>query len=293
MNLVKAFVDNPVKVSVGALLIAIFGGIAMFSMPKQLTPEVETPMVMVSTRWPGASPQEIEREIVLEQEEQLKSVPGMIKMSSTCRNSSSEIELEFAVGTNLQEAVVQVSTRLQQVRQYPVDALEPVIETRSSTDSSIARLVLSARPPTVEVIRDFGKQHPALQEDLEYVASAMNSALRVYRLRQVYNERSKEFPTLKDLLPPDIDLMKLRRFTEDVVEARLERVTGVSDVYTYGGLEEELEIVIDPEALAVRQLTVHDVLEALRGQNKDTSGGDIWEGKRRWVIRTLGQFRDT
>ena len=293
MNLVKAFVDNPVKVSVGALLIAIFGGIAMFSMPKQLTPEVETPMVMVSTRWPGASPQEIEREIVLEQEEQLKSVPGMIKMSSTCRNSSSEIELEFAVGTNLQEAVVQVSTRLQQVRQYPVDALEPVIETRSSTDSSIARLVLSARPPTVEVIRDFGKQHPALQEDLEYVASAMNSALRVYRLRQVYKERSKEFPTLKDLLPPDIDLMKLRRFTEDVVEARLERVPGVSDVYTYGGLEEELEIVIDPEALAVRQLTVHDVLGALRGQNKDTSGGDIWEGKRRWVIRTLGQFRDT
>ena len=70
-----------------------------------------------------------------------------------------------------------MSTRLQQVRQYPVDALEPVIETRSSTDSSIARLVLSARPPTVEVIRDFGKQHPALQEDLEYVANAMNSAL--------------------------------------------------------------------------------------------------------------------
>ena len=145
MNLIKAFVDNPVKVTVGALLVAIFGGIAMFSMPKQLTPEVETPMVMVSTRWPGASPQEIEREIILEQEEQLKSVEGMIKMSSTCRNSSAEIELEFAVGTNLQEAVVQVSSRLQQVRQYPVDAQEPVIETRSTSDSSIARLVLSAR----------------------------------------------------------------------------------------------------------------------------------------------------
>ena len=80
MNPIKAFVDNPVKVTVGALLVAIFGGIAMFSMPKQLTPEVETPMVMVSTRWPGASPQEIEREIILEQEEQLKSVAGMIKI---------------------------------------------------------------------------------------------------------------------------------------------------------------------------------------------------------------------
>ena len=292
MNLIKAFVDNPVKVTVGALLVAIFGGIAMFSMPKQLTPEVETPMVMVSTRWPGASPQEIEREIILEQEEQLKSVEGMIKMSSTCRNSSAEIELEFAVGTNLQEAVVQVSSRLQQVRQYPVDAQEPVIETRSTSDSSIARLVLSARPPTVKAIQEFAVDHPALKTELAYVASAMNSALRVYRLREVYKQRGKEFPGLKEILPPDIDLMKLRRFTEDVVEARLERVPGVSDVYTYGGLEEELEIVLDPEALAIRQLTVLDVLTALRGQNKDTSGGDIWEGKRRWVIRTLGQFRD-
>ena len=292
MNLVKVFVENPVKVTVGALLLAIFGGIAMFSMPKQLTPEVETPMVLVSTRWPGASPQEIEREIILEQEEQLKSVEGMIKMSSTCRNSSADIELEFSVGTNLQEAVVQVSTRLQQVRQYPVDAQEPVIETRSTSDSSIARLVLSAKPPTIAKIREFGKQHPKLKQDLDYVASAMNSALRVYRLRQVYKDRGKAFPELKEILPPDIDLMKLRRFTEDVVEARLERVPGVSDVYTYGGLEEELEIVMNPDALAVRQLTVLDVLEALRGQNKDTSGGDIWEGKRRWVIRTLGQFRD-
>lgn len=293
MNLIKAFVDNPVKVTVGALLVAIFGGIAMFSMPKQLTPEVETPMVMVSTRWPGASPQEIEREIILEQEEQLKSVEGMIKMSSTCRNSSGEIELEFAVGTNLQEAVVQVSSRLQQVRQYPVDAQEPVIETRSTSDSSIARLVLSARPPTVQAIREFAEEHPSLREELEYVSSAMNSALRVYRLREVFKQHGKKVPELKKILPPDIDLMKLRRFTEDVVEARLERVPGVSDVYTYGGLEEELEIVIDPEALAIRQLTVLDVLQALRGQNKDTSGGDIWEGKRRWVIRTLGQFRDS
>ena len=138
-------------------------------MPKQLTPEVETPMVMVSTRWPGASPQEIEREIVLEQEEQLKSVPGMIKMSSTCRNSSSEIELEFAVGTNLQEAVVQVSTRLQQPA-ISGRRLEPVIETRSSTDSSIPdSSFLPVRLPWNSVT---SVNSTALQEDLEYVASA-------------------------------------------------------------------------------------------------------------------------
>ena len=93
MNLVKVIVDNPVKVTVGALLIALFGSIAMVNMPKQLTPEVENPVILIRTRWPGASPQEVEREIVLEQEEQLKSVEGMIKMSSECSDSNASISL--------------------------------------------------------------------------------------------------------------------------------------------------------------------------------------------------------
>ena len=53
MNLVKVIIDNPVKVTVGALLVALFGSIAMVNMPKQLTPEVENPVILIRTRWPG------------------------------------------------------------------------------------------------------------------------------------------------------------------------------------------------------------------------------------------------
>ena len=52
-----------------------------------------------------------------------------------------------------------------------------------------------------------------------------------------------------------------------------------------------MQVIVDPEELAARQLTIDDVRMALRGQNADTSGGDFWEGKRRYVVRTLGQFR--
>ncbi len=69
MNLIDAFVKSPVKVAVGVLLVTLFGVVALMSMPMQLTPEVQTPTITVETRWPGASPQEVEREIVLEQEE--------------------------------------------------------------------------------------------------------------------------------------------------------------------------------------------------------------------------------
>ncbi len=77
MHLIQACVNNPVKVIVGVLLVALFGAISLFRMPMQLTPEVQIPTLSVETRWPGASPQEIEREIVQEQEEQLQSVEGL------------------------------------------------------------------------------------------------------------------------------------------------------------------------------------------------------------------------
>ena len=88
MKLFEQFIDNPVKVSVGVLIVALFGSISMVTMPKQLIPAVQNPVLSVETQWPGASPQEIEREIVQEQEEQLAAVEGLIKMTSQCRDSS-------------------------------------------------------------------------------------------------------------------------------------------------------------------------------------------------------------
>ena len=97
---------------------------------------------------------------------------------------------------------------------------------------------------------------------------------------------------MSELLPREVDLQEVRKISEDLIEPQLERVPGVSEADTYGGQEEELQVIVDPERLAARQLTIGDVRVALGGQNKDTSGGNLWEGKRRWVIRTLGQFRD-
>ena len=78
---------------------------------------------------------------------------------------------------------------------------------------------------------------------------------------------------------------------EDDIESRLERVDGVSSADLVGGREDELQVIIDPQLLAARNLTIEDLRQALANQNQDTSGGDLWEGKRRYVIRTLGQFR--
>ena len=291
MKIFESFIRNPVKVSVGVLIVALFGSISLISMPKELIPSVQNPVLSVETRWPGASPQEVEREIVQEQEEQLAAIEGLVKMTSDCRNSSAQITLEFAVGTDITDAMMRVNTRLQQVRDYPIDALEPTIEASDTADRPIARFALTARPPSKEQIVEFQRSHPETADLLEPARRAMNSALRVFRLTQAFQEYGEQYPNLAQLLPPEVNLEDVRKLSEDLIEPQLERVPGVSEADTYGGQEEELQVVVDPERLAARQLTIGDVRAALTGQNKDTSAGDMHEGKRRWVIRTLGQFR--
>ncbi|MCA9135904.1 MAG: efflux RND transporter permease subunit, partial [Planctomycetales bacterium] len=288
----ETLIRNPVKVYVGAILAALFGTLSLGMIPKQLVPEVENPVLTIETSWPGASPQEIEREIVLEQEEQLQGVEGLVKLSSNCSVSSAEVTLEFEIGTNIDDALARVNTRLQQVREYPLDAGEPVIEASDVGDRPIARFALTPRPPTSQAIAEFQAAHPKIANLLEPSRLASNSALRVFRLQNCLDEHIDQYPELEALRPPPIDLEKLRKLSEDLVEARLERVAGVSNAETRGGREEELQVIVDPAKLATRQITIRQVREALNRQNSDTTAGDVFQGKRSWVIRTLGQFRD-
>ncbi len=87
MNVIKFSLDNPVKLTVGVFLSVLFGVIAYLATPVQLTPDVVEPEITVSTRWPGASALEVEREIIDEQEEQLKSVEGLDEFTSESSDS--------------------------------------------------------------------------------------------------------------------------------------------------------------------------------------------------------------
>lgn len=287
MPLVESFVRNPVKVTVGVLLLALFGGVALLRMPMQLTPEVQTPTITITTRWPGASPKEVEQEIIIEQEEQLKGVEGARKLSSESTDSQGTITLEFNVGTDMDQALLKVNSRLQQVPEYPADADQPVITTANSSSRPIAWFIFSAMPPTAAEVANFAATHVELQTAMKQVQAADNVGLKMLRLRTL----AEQHPEVAELLPPtELDVTKLRRFAEDEIEARFERVSGVSQSNVIGGLEEELQVIVDPEKLAARQLTLANVRDVLRGQNKDTSGGNFWEGKRRYVVRTLGEF---
>ena len=78
----------------------MFGLIGLLQVPVQLTPNVDQPVVSVTTRWFGAQPQEIEQEILQEQEEVLKTIPGLREMTSEAVEGQGTVRLEFYVGVD-------------------------------------------------------------------------------------------------------------------------------------------------------------------------------------------------
>jgi len=137
-------IRRPVGVLVGVLLVLLFGGLSLRGLPIQLTPDVSQPTITVSSAWPGAAPSEVEREILLEWEEVLKSVDGLDRMEGTASSGSADLTLEFEVGTSMDEALVRVSNRLGQVPDYPDAARPPRMATADSNGPPMAVLVIRA-----------------------------------------------------------------------------------------------------------------------------------------------------
>ena len=238
MKLVDTSIKRPVTVIVGAILLVLFGFISLYRIPIQLTPNVDLPEVSVETRWEGASPQEVEREIVDVQEEELKNLEGLDKMESESRDGYAYINLMFEIGTDPDDALLRVSKKLDQVKKYPADADKPLIKSGGRQEEAIAWMALEA---------------------LEGYQGIVNQ---------------------------EVD------FINDQVKPFLERIDNIASVNVYGGRERELSVTIDTEALAARKITIPELMRALDVENRNVSAGSFDEGKRKYVARTVGEFRD-
>ncbi|RLS57953.1 MAG: efflux RND transporter permease subunit [Planctomycetota bacterium] len=285
MDFIRFCIQNPVKVTVCVLLSMLFGTVSLLGTPVQLTPDVSEPEITVTTLWPGASAQEVEREITDEQEEQLKSVEGLREFKSESRDGASTITLRFPVGTNLSDARARINDKLNLVARYPIDAREPTISEGAANTEFVCWIILKPLPPTVQELESFVQIHPELREKLtKYLDGSLPVDLgRIAGMAET-------IPAFEDLLRGRPDPTRMRKFTEDFIEARFERVPGVAASNVLGGQEEEFRVVVDPAKLAAHHLTVSDLQRALREQNANISAGDIWEGKQRNIVRTLGQF---
>jgi len=142
---IRFSIEKPVTVIVGIILVVLFGWIGLTSLPYQLSPTVIEPEITVTTTWAGATPYEIEREIIEEQEKILKGIPGLVEMESTSSNSRGTVTLKFSIGTEVDGVLLRVSNKLDEVRSYPENVDKPVISATGAATSPVIWMVLRTR----------------------------------------------------------------------------------------------------------------------------------------------------
>ena len=236
--MIEAFLRRGTLLTVILLIVCLFGVLAAMRVPVQMIPDLEIRTISVITSWPGATPQDVEKEILIEQEEYLRGIPNLERMVSNASTGSARIQLEFPFGTDINDALVRVNNALSQVPAYPENVDEPRLLTSSFSNNAFLHFGISPLEGN----------------------------------------------------PRQLDMTMMRDYVDDFVRTRIERAAGVSQVNLSGGAERQIQIMVDPEKLAARGLTLAAVRTAIRERNRDISGGDIDTGKRRYLIRTISRF---
>ncbi len=111
----KFSVKKPYTVLVGVIALLVFGFVTFSKLSTDLLPEMKLPYVVVVTTYPGAAPERVESQVTEVLESSLGTVNGVENLTSTSSENYSMLTLEFSEGTNMDSAMINLSTALDQV----------------------------------------------------------------------------------------------------------------------------------------------------------------------------------
>lgn len=127
MNLTRTSLNSPASVLVILTLITLFGIISVMKLPIQLTPTIEQPQITIFAGWRQAAPEEIESVIIEPLENAVKNTPGALEVTTQINRGNGFINLSFEVGADMQQAMLDVLTALNQAPPLPLDAMDPIV----------------------------------------------------------------------------------------------------------------------------------------------------------------------
>ncbi|HEY0505311.1 MAG TPA: efflux RND transporter permease subunit [Lysobacter sp.] len=143
-NLVEFSTRRRVTVMMVTLTFVLFGFIALGDLKVNLLPDLSYPTLTVRTEYTGAAPSEIETLISEPVEEAVGVVKGLRKLKSVSRTGQSDVVLEFAWGTDMDQASLEVRDKME-VLQLPLEAKAPVLLRFNPSTEPILRIALSPK----------------------------------------------------------------------------------------------------------------------------------------------------
>lgn len=87
------------------------------------------------------------------------------------------------------------------------------------------------------------------------------------------------------------DTIKLRQYLNDNVKGRIERLDGVAICWIAGGLEREINVLVDRDRLRAYSLSLNQVIETLKRENLNVSAGHVTRGYTEYLVRTMGEYK--
>jgi multidrug efflux pump subunit AcrB len=140
MSFMQRLLDRPHAILALAVLVVVAGVAAYFTMPMNLFPDSNRPMITVVTQWPGAEASDAEQEVTHPIETQLSAIDGVRRVTSVSRDQVSAVTVEFEYGNDINIAATKVLTELKRVESsLPPGVRAPVI----------FRITNAAQPVTV------------------------------------------------------------------------------------------------------------------------------------------------
>ena len=143
-------IKRPVFTMVTMLLVIILGGVSLLKIPVTLIPELNPPIGVVVTSYPGASPTEVNEKVTKPLETSLATLPGIKKVQSTSQEGANLIVLEFNWSTNIEDVQLDILQRLD-MTPLPSDAEKPSFLKFDPAQFPIIQLSLRAENNDVDV----------------------------------------------------------------------------------------------------------------------------------------------
>jgi HAE1 family hydrophobic/amphiphilic exporter-1 len=265
MIIVDLSLRRRVTIVMFTLAVLLFGAVSFSRLKTNLLPDLTYPTLTVRTEYPGAAPAEVENLISKPIEEALGVVKSVNRVSSVSRSGQSDVVLEFDWGTNMDYAGLDVREKLD-VLDLPLEVGRP----------SVLRF-----DPSFDPVMRFG-----LTREADRAGEGGDGGGA--------GDRNGGDSSADGGGSVDIERLKgLRRFAEDEIKKQLEAATGVAAVKVSGGLEDEIQVLVDQARMAQLKIPVEDLTRQLGAENVNLSGGRLEEGTRQYLVRTLNQFRST
>jgi hydrophobic/amphiphilic exporter-1 (mainly G- bacteria), HAE1 family len=200
MSIPRFAIQRPVMMMMLCSIIILIGGISLTRLPVDLLPDISQPTVSVRVNYTGVGPLEMEELVTRPLEQQLSAVQGLEQMNSSSNEGSTNIQMNFVWGTDLNEAMNDIRTRIDRVRnRLPEDADPPVVQKFDSNAQPIMGLAVESTDGALDrvALRELAENSlsPRLERVPGVAAVTVGGGLR----RQIHIDLSREKITALDL----------------------------------------------------------------------------------------------